>query len=383
MINSLPNHTFTKNKFFTLLLLIVVLLSANVANAQKKKKKKKKKHQNLEIVFGLASTYDNNILKYSTKYLERFINNEDEGRFHINAYDDIIVNPTLSSSYTFKLFGKRKSKINLDLSTKKYIVNNIKSFSSFTIGFRQYITKRASFKLYYSYIPSFYIRHFRDEDWVDVYGYTPESFVPMGFSKDSYNFWVQNTFFKNTRIMFSMAYLKYYYNEHFIEYDSKNMAYGLKLYQPVTNKIKIIAGYQFVSSDAKAFDEIGETKETSDDSDGSYLEDIFIIGLNYKLPRIHKMSNYFDIDCRIQKRYFSSTHYLEIDPTHAGRVDDNYRIYSKYTIRLNKKYKLTAFYNYLYRSTTTLAEENVEYLSNEKDYKQFQVGLKLTYTFKK
>ena len=205
----------------------------------------------------------------------------------------------------------------------------------------------------------------------------------MGFSKDSYSFWIQNTFFKNTRVMFNMSYINYYYNEHFTEYDSRNMVYGLKVYQPLNKKIKITAGYQYVTSDAKAYDEIGETKETSDDSDGSYAEDIFIIGLNLKFPKIYKMTNSFNIDCRIQKRYFSSTHYLEIDPTHAGRIDDNYRIYSTYSVKLNKKLKLVAFYNYLYRSTTTMAEENVEYLSNEKDYKQYQVGLKLTYTFKK
>ena len=142
------NNTFLHNRLIPLLLIVFVFLSVNDAFAQKRKKKKKKKSPKLEMVFGLASTYDNNILKYSNKYLERFMNNEDQGRFHIKTYDDVIINPSLSTSYTFKVFGKLKSKVNLDVSSKNYVVNNIKTFNSFTLGFRQYLTKKASFKLY-------------------------------------------------------------------------------------------------------------------------------------------------------------------------------------------------------------------------------------------
>jgi hypothetical protein len=160
------------------------------------------------------------------------------------------------------------------------------------------------------------------------------------------------------------------------------LVYGIKLYQPLNKKIRLTLGYQFVSSDAQAFDEEFENKINSDDSDGSFKEDIFILGMNWKLPKLKKRSNDFNIEAKIMKRYFSSVHYLEDDPTHAGRVDDNIRVYLTYNLKLSKKTKLAVFYNWYLRNSDTSAEENKTYLSNEKDYFQNQLGLKLSYSFK-
>lgn len=363
-------------------ILILVLLFYFSSNGFAQKKKKKKKTKKIELSISISTTYDNNILKYSDKYLERFNNHEDEGRFHIETYDDIVVQPSLGMTYTFNVFGKYKTKINGDFSQRAYTINNIKNWNSISFGLRQYLKNKASFKIYYSYIPEFYIRHFRDDDWVDVLGYTKDAFKPMAFAKDSYGFWFQNTYFKKSRIKISFAYLKYYYNKHFTEYDCNNFVYGIKLYQSINKKMKIRIAYQFVNSDAKGFDEAFESKSNSDDSDGSYKEDIYNFGFNWKLPKVFKFSNDFDIECKIQKRYFSSKHFLELDPTHAGRVDDNYRIYATYNLKLSKKMKLSAFYNWYLRNSDTSAEQNRSYLSNEKDYFQNQFGLKLAYKFK-
>jgi len=105
------------------LAIIVFAFSVSTAEAQKKKKKKKKPKK-WELVAGVASSYDNNILKYSEKYLDRFMNNEDEGRFHIDTYDDFVLNPSFQATYTTKIFGKLNSKINVSLNSKLYTVNN-------------------------------------------------------------------------------------------------------------------------------------------------------------------------------------------------------------------------------------------------------------------
>ncbi|MEA3443414.1 MAG: hypothetical protein U9R19_01665 [Bacteroidota bacterium] len=364
---------------FLLLMITFLIIGNGEALAQKKSKKKNK---NWEIELGISSFYDNNVLKYSEKYLYRFDHGQDEGRFHINTYDDFIINPSFQATYTFRVFGKLKSKINGSFNRKIYTVNDIKSWNYFSLGFSQYLKKGGSFKLYYSHIPNFYIRHFRDNDWVDVVGYTPEAFQPMGFAKDSYGFWYKRKFIKNTQIKLSFSYLKYFYNEHFTEYDCNNLVYEIKLYQPVHKKIKLSFAYQFVISDAKGHDEEHETRDGSDDSDGSYNEDLFIFGFNWTMPRYFNHYNKFDLQCRVQKRYFSSKHYLELDPTHAGRIDDNIRLYATYYIKLSKELKLSVFYNHYFRESNTSAEANKIYLSNEKNYSQYQLGLKINYQFK-
>jgi len=335
-----------------------------------------------EAELQFATIYDDNILKYSDKYLERFLNNEDQGRFYIDTYDDVILYQSVDLSTTFRIFRNLKSKINFDFNNNLYVVNGIKNWYYATLGFQQYFTTRGSFKIFYSYMPDFYVRHFRDDDWVDIYGFTPETFVPFGYSKDNFGLWIQNTFFKNTRVKLGMDYSEYYYNKHYTEYDSKNFLYAANLYQTILKNFKLEIGYHFLTSDAKGYDEPGETKENSNDSDASYEEDGYRLGITWQLPRFKKLEHDLDVEFEFEKRYFSSIHYLELDPEHAGRVDNNFQMAVTYNINLNKSLKLSAFYNYYLRDTYTSAVENQEYLSAEKDYRQNQVGLKITYNLK-
>jgi len=372
------------NNFFPyricLIVLIIFFFLPNADVLAQKKSKKKTKKWNIDI--GLATIYDDNILKYSKKYLDKFDKREDEGRFNINTYDDLVLSMSLKTSYTFKVFGKLKSRINVDLSRRQYINNDIKTWNNMVIGFRQYLTKQASMKFFYSYIPDFYINHFRDDDWVDVYGYTKEAFQPYSFAKESYGFWIQNTFYKNTRIMLNFSYEKYYHNKHFTEYDCDNFVTGIKLYQKIHKKVRLLMGYQFTNSDANAYDGPNETKATSDDSDATNVEDRFTFGFNWKLPRLKKHTNDLNVECRIQNRYYSSKHYLEKDRMHAGRVDKNFRLYVTYNIKLRKNLKLSAFYYWFHRNSDTEAIPNKILISDEKDYNQDQYGLKITYNLK-
>lgn len=379
MKNIKINYNFFPFRICLPVLIIFFFLSNSDAIAQKKSKKKAK---NWNIELGLATIYDDNIMKYSQKYLDRFKNREDEGRFHINTYDDLVFQMSFKTYYTFRIFGKLRSRINVDLSHKAYTNNNIKSWSSMRIGFRQYLTKKASMKFFYSHIPDFYINHFRDDDWVDIYGYTKEAFQPYSFAKDSYGFWIQNTFFKNSRIIFSLSYVKYFHNKHFTEYDCDNFIYGIKLYQPINKKFRLVVGYQLTTSDALAYDEPFETKDNSDDSDATHDEERFTFGFNWKLPRLVKHTNDLNVECRIQNRYYSSKKYLEQDRMHAGRVDKNLRLYFTYNIKVHKDLKLSAFYYWFTRNSDTEALENKILISDEKDYNQDQFGLKITYYLK-
>jgi hypothetical protein len=364
------------------LLLAFLILSTGNVLAGEKKKKKKKKSPVYSINFKLGAAYDDNILKYSDKYLDRFMNGEDEGRFHIDTYDDVIILTTLQLSSSFYIFKKRKTVLNAEVSRRTYAINKVKNWNYMAFGVRQYITKRLSFKLSYSYIPSFYVRHFRDDQWIAVYGYDPIVFQPYAFSKDNFGFWVQNTFFKNSRVKLSLYYAPYYHNEHYTEYDSKNWTYGAQLYQPLHKKVRIELGYQFITSDAKGYDASYETPETTHGPDATYVEDRISAGFVWQLPKLKKMRNSFDAKIAFMNRYYSSTHLPLIDPLHAGRVDKNIRMYFNYKIKLNKSMQLKAFYNWYMRDTDTGAEINKVYISNEKDYRQNIIGLEFIYNLK-
>ncbi len=373
------NSHFNPFRVSLILILILFLITGRQAYAEKKKPKKPKR---FDAEFSLETTYDDNILKYSQKYLDRFLNNEDEGRFHIKTYDDIILNPSLSLGTSFNIFKKRSTDISFKYSYNAYMVNDIKNWSMIYAGVEQNLTKRASFKFFYTYIPDFYVRHFRDEDWKNVYGYTPETFVPFSFAKNNYGFWIQNTFLKSTRIRFYFYYGQYFHNVHFTEYDCDNFSYRVQVFQKINKKLRFDFSWEFMTSDAKGYDQPGETKGTSDDADATNEGDEFNLGLNWKLPDIKKHDNDLDFNISFAKRYYTTDHYVEEDPEHAGRVDTNFDFNVRYRFKLNKSMNLSAYYQWHLRDSGTTSDYNREYVSNEKDYKQGQVGLEFAWKFK-
>jgi len=376
-----------------LIVFIAILLIFNhnsAAQDKEKEKEKKKKEKHFEAKVGLGSFYDDNILKYSDKYLERFMNNEDQGRFHIKTYDDLVVNPSLSFAYNFTVFGKQKSKISADYSLSNYIINDVKNWQSFSIGYQQFFYKKASFRLSYSYIPDFYVRHFRDADLVEFLGYIPETFVPYSFSKDNYGIWIQNTFFKNTRVRLLLNYALYFHNQHYAEYNCENFTYGFSVLQKVHKKVSVEAGYEYSTSDAKGYDgyQPGERKGFSDDANATYEDDAFALSCTWQLPKVLKLSHEVDAGLGYELRYYTTNDFihtvdgLEMDEEHAGRVDNNINLVLAYNVRLKKNFDLSLFYKYYWRDSQTTSEVNSEYVSEEKDYSQNQVGLKISYTLK-
>ena len=304
------------------------------------------------------------------------------GRFDIETYDDLIINPSLEGIYTFNIFKKLKTKINASLSPRFYAVNDIKNWEYYGIGLQQYITKRASVKILYSYIPEFYVRNFRDDAWVDEYGYVPESFQPYIFSKDSYGAYIQNTFWKGTRVKLSLFHARYYHNEWYTEYDSKDWLYGINLYQRLHKNLRLDIGYTYVTSDARGYDAAYDTPETTTGPDATFVEDRFELGFFWKLPKLAKRRNDFKVEFNYLMRYYSSPYTPIEDPLHAGRVDANYRLYFTYHIDLFKDFDVSVYYNWLMRDSKTESPINSVYVSNEKDYRDDVFGLKVRYNFK-
>lgn len=329
----------------------------------------------------VTSAYDNNILKYSDKYIERFKNREDAGRFHINRYDDLLMNYDVRVACSNWFIKNLRTIFSASADHKAYSYNSSKSWSSFDFGIQQYVTSSTSLMFSYSYLPEFYVAHFRDDDWINLYGYTPETFQPYTFSKDEYALWLQQNIVTSTRVRLYFSYMKYFYNEHFTEYDSQNMMYGIRLFQDISKIVTADAGYRYITSDAKGYDEDFETKTNSDDVDATYHEHIFFAGIDVNLPKLMNKNNSVSLSGQFSKRLYKTENIGELDPLHAGRFDVNYRINFNYDIKLLNNFSAGLFYAWMYRDTDTSFQPNEEYVSDEKDYDQSQFGLILKYGF--
>jgi hypothetical protein len=363
--------------YLLLLLYCIVTVDKTVAGSNPEEKVK---HWDLD--FSISPFYDSNILKYSDKYITRFLNRQDEGRFHINRYDDLVTKYSVGLSYSNEFIKKLESTFSFDFSYNRYSFNTVKNWVRYSVSWRQDFLPTSSFMISYAFIPHFYVRHFRDEDWITVYGYVPITFKPYEFSKDDFSFWIQHNIFKGTRARAYFSFMRYFLDPDNTEYDSKDYMGGIRVYQQITNDLIISAGYKYTYSNAKGYDQPGETKQTSDDVDATNYSHTYLAGISYKLPVILKMSNNINIDVEYERCFFTTNHFYELDPIHAGRNDKNYDIAFTYNINLPGDIQMSAFYTLLGRKTATPAAANAEYISDEKSYEQYQTGIEINYNFK-
>ncbi len=355
------------------IMILSVLTNQNVAaqNADKAFYKSSK----LQMSFG--PEYDSNILKYSDTYIEKFKSGYDKGRFHISTYDGIILHGSVGIAGVFQIFNKRETEISLDFTRREYLMNRIKTWNSISTSLAQDITRNANIELFYNFIPYFYVRHYQDDDWVEIFGDSPESYQPYSFSKENFGMYVRYSFRGDTRIRLMVSQSNYFYNEHFTEYDSRNYTAGLRVYQSFRKKNKTTMGLQFESSKTKDLDPLIYTLEYYPDA--SYKSGEISVGYIRALPQIKGYNHELELSCNYEKRIYTSSQYYKYDPIHSGRVDDKIDLLFEYQFKINKNMILAAYYKHIERFLNNSIEENKTFLKEEKAYSQNQAGIQFSY----
>lgn len=368
--------------FIAFLFYCVILISLLTAFEVSAQSKQNKKADKWALTLSINPYYDSNILKYSDKYIQRFKNREDPGRFHIDRIDDLAIGYSAGLNFSDKFIGKLNTTLGAGYDTDAYTYNSVKNWATFNMFFRQQITTSTSAQFSYSYVPEFYVRHFRDEDWVYYYGYTEMTYKPYTFSKDDFGFWVHQIMpWRTTRARFYFDYSRYFLNESNTEYDSHDYMFGFRIYQTLMENFQISFGYLYTTSDAKGYDEPTETKGMSDDSDASNYEHTYNAGFQWNLPRVFNRGNSISTDFQYQRTFFTTDNFVELDPLHVGRYDYNYRIFINYDIILIDKLSATFYYNWYGRDASSPSDYNKEYISDEKDYTQYRLGVTFNYLF--
>ncbi|MBI5474146.1 MAG: hypothetical protein HY961_17560 [Ignavibacteriae bacterium] len=321
------------------------------------------------VELGVSSIYDDNILRYSDKYLTLFTERQDEGRFHVNTRDDVILVSSIRGMTTLKLVQSLPTTLTVDFKQRMFTGNGIKDWSTYEVNARQGLGKRFAAGVGYNYSPYFYVRHYLDGDWASRYGDGPESYQPFDFAKDEIEGWVQKMLFNATRVRVGGLYSRYFYNEHFTEYDCTNKTFSIDLGQPLSRNLRLTFKYAYELSRAK-----GDAN-----TDPSYNEDAFGLGAVWSLPDILGRDNSLRVTGEYARRCFTTDHALEVDPLHAGRVDYATRLSVAYECKPLKKFALALNAAWQSRDAQTQAVVNADYLSAERDFRQFQVGLEVKY----
>ena len=364
---------FSECKLYAIILMFTVLFMQNISSQNSDKHLFK----SIKLNISLGPEYDSNILKYSDTYIEKFKLGYDKGRFHTSTYDGIMFHGMIGTTGVFQIFKKRETEINLNFTRREYLMNSIKTWNYFSTSLGQEITRNADIELFYNFIPYFYVRHYPDDDWVEIFGNSPEVYQPYTFSKENFGMFVRYSFPGDTRIRFMVSRSNYFYNTHFTEYDSRNYSAGLRIYQNFREKIKATLGLQFETSKTKDLDPLIYTLEYYPDA--SYKSGDLYVDFIRALPQIKGYNHQLELSCDYEKRIYTSSQYYKYDPIHSGRVDDKIDLQIEYRFKINKDISLTAYYLFIERFLNNSIDVNKQFLIDEKSYRQSQSGLKFSY----
>jgi len=332
-------------------------------------------------LFALRFVYDDNIIHYSEEDLHDFAHIYSPGKFSIDTAGDWIVRPRLDLTMETEALTGRDLEIRLRLSSWKYVNNGVKDNESFQLLLKHPGFGRDNFKLYLYHSPESYIRNFRDRP-----PGTPPS-DPMEYADFTYvsnsaslEYWrrIADSWDGNLEVQRSAR----YYSRPFMENDNWEWRFGGYLTWRRYRSFRVRAEYLYSDVLARGADEVGETRETSDDSDPTYERDSYCVTFSfYPRGRLGKIDG-ISVSGTHQIYYFTTKKSPDEDPYHAGRKDRVYRVeVSGDAGEVLGPVSLEGGYRFTKRTSTGALEGEGESIGEEKDYTDNRFWLGFEYPF--
>ena len=324
----------------------------------------------------LASYYDDNILRYSDKFVERFESGQDPGRFRVESLDDVIQRLDLYTDRRFAGLGGREARLGIDAEHRAYLRNSIKDWTRVGLSWDQDLGLGRELQVAASWAPGFYVRHLRDSDLRGTGVTGDDRFQPFEFDKADLRLRFGHPLGTSSDLRYHLGLASFRHNAAFREFDSENLYAGLRVDHRLTSIFRLSAAVELTESDARGWDEAGETRATSDDTDPSYRQLDLMVAGRWRFPGERRPTLF--LQGEVGLREYTTDKPSTVAPLHVGRDDDLLRLYASWQIDLSKRYRLTAFAQHRQRSSSALVDLDI---GLEKDYEQTELGLRLTALF--
>ncbi len=270
---------------------------------------------NIRVTY--STTYDDNILKYSSRDLERFKTNTEFTPSEITTTDDWVNSFGLRAYADLDISKRIKFRPYYSAKANLYAVNPINNYQThyflgrFSYRYRYYLF------LQYLYMPGYYLRIYRDRDTNEFHSCRFDLYQPaVRFRYRLPPYEIEGEAGREF----------IYYNKYFTEYDMEAYFLGISGTYGGIQDLTVSLGYRFKSADNVGFNQsslLPSTDPLSDAEygDGSYEEDQYSFDVSYLLP----VELYWDWKVNLSfsrsVRYYQSAQSLSQDPFHAGRKD--------------------------------------------------------------
>jgi hypothetical protein len=127
--------------------------------------------------------------------------------------------------------------------------------------------------------------------------------------------------------------------------------------------------------EARGYDEIGESRLDSDDSDTTYDQDEYGIRTRWEAGRWWGRPAVVSLRATLRRRFYLTEKSGEDDPYHAGREDTYWVLGAGLALRLTERAGLEAFVEHRGRNAESA---HVSDIGERKDYTALRTGLRFT-----
>ncbi len=317
----------------------------------------------------LKTSYNSNILSLSQNDLDRFVSGKELDKFSLKTSDDLITSAKVELNLKHRIMAGHTQINRIAIKYNKYLKNDFKDNYYLEFALKQFLSKKLNFGFYYYHYPEIYINKY--DSVLD----TETVFRDFTYSKNIYlgkvNYKLNSEFQFNYKLWFSQL----FYNEYFTEYDAENIENGIEIKIIPASWIRIISGYTYKISNAKAGGAFSNPQQVTIIKDASYQADIFDLSLDFPAV-MSAFSNpvNFSLGAKYEHYYFHAEN--ELDEYHYGREDKILTFNSDAKCKITDVISLKYYYKYKVRKTGS-PYTNVEV---DKEYNLYETGMSLVYS---
>jgi Flp pilus assembly protein TadD len=350
----------------------------------RKKRKRTSRRPAVEFsgMFALRVVYDDNIIHYSDEDLYEFETDPTPGKYLIETAGDWIVRPRLEFTAANRSLTGKKLEALLRLSGWKYVTNGIKDNTSVYLRLKHPGFGGDNFQATLYHSPQSYLRNFKDRP-PPVPRSTPMVSTEFRYTSTSAGLAYWRRLSKSWSGKFEIRRGWRYYNQPFMENDNWEWRFGGYLSCRIAKPLRVTAEYAYSLVEARAADEVGETRENSDDGDASYERDSYELTFSFYVPKTIFKVNRVNLSGQYQAYYFTSEKPPEEDRYHVGRKDEVRRFEVTWSTRkIHKNAGLEGGYRYTVRDSSAPWETGEgESIDEDKDYTDNRVWIGLEYDY--
>ncbi len=316
----------------------------------------------------LGAAYDSNIFRYSDADVDDFLDGRDGGTHEGRYLDDLRVEPSVDLSLVREEPGRRETELRMSADFRLATLNGEKSFARLGVRVREARPGLGHAFLEYYAIPRYHVRRLWDDDADEGSRYRS-----CDFRKHAVRLFVGTDLTLAVNLAAQLKYDYAGYDQDFVEYDAGAWTAGLTVIARPVRGVRLDVGYALRRLDARGYDEAGETKETSDDSDVSYEQDRYSLRVRWDAGRTSGVPVVLTVGAALARRFYQTGRLVEEDPYHAGREDTYWTFSARASRALSVGTTIEAFYEHRRRSS---ASDYVDWLGPSKDYTADRIGLR-------